>query len=181
MAAVAVVAVTVGWVWHSAQATDVPPWRVSEEQAAERCLDNYAELSLPVKAKPVERILLRKEGGWLRVHVSEPDNWIHACEGGPAGMQRGFGCLMEQGPPDKLRFFGGYDSVLKARLLLGHLPTGATSIEARLVSGQTIRGDHDGDIFVIWAPGVSVEGAQVTATGSDGVIIATTTAPSETG
>ncbi|MBQ0907054.1 hypothetical protein KBX63_34770 [Micromonospora sp. U21] len=144
-------------------------------------MDNYAELSLPVKAKPVERILLRKEGGWLRVHVSEPDNWIHACEGGPAGMQRGFGCLMEQGPPDKLRFFGGYDSVLKARLLLGHLPTGATSIEARLVSGQTIRGDHDGDIFVIWAPGVSVEGAQVTATGSDGVIIATTTAPSETG
>ncbi|WP_139337994.1 hypothetical protein [Micromonospora avicenniae] len=154
---------------------------MSEEQAAEHCLDNYAELNLPVRAKPVERILLRKEGGWLRVHVSEPDNFITACEGGPAGVQRSFGSIMGQGAPDKLRFFGGYDSVLEARLLLGHMPTGATSIEARLVSGQTIRGDHDGDIFVIWAPGVSVERAQVTASGPGGVVIATTTAPSETG
>jgi len=48
-----------------------------------------------------------------------------------------------------LRFFGGYDSVVKGHLLLGHMPTGATNIEARLATGQTVNGDHDGDIFVI--------------------------------
>lgn len=32
--------------------------------------DNFAELSLPVKSKPVERMVLREDGGWLRVFVS---------------------------------------------------------------------------------------------------------------
>lgn len=178
--AAVVVTAAAAWIIRTGQTSDVPPWRIAEEQQAALCLEHYEELNLPVKAKPVERMLLRKDGGWLRLYVSQPDNWVTACQGGPNGPMGNFGTLMEPGPVDKLRFFGGYDSVLKGHLLLGHMPTGATAIEARLANGQIVRGDHDSDIFVIWAPGgISVEGAQVTASTQDGVVIATAAAPTE--
>ncbi|MFI7599847.1 hypothetical protein [Actinoplanes sp. NPDC049681] len=59
----------------------------------------------------------------------------------------------------------------------GHLPKGAATINARLPSGQVVTGAHDGDIFLIWAPGASVRGARLTAAGPDGSIVDTATAP----
>lgn len=181
VATVTVVLTAAGvWIWRTEQANRVQPWRETEQQQAARCLEHYGELNLPVKAKPEERMLLRQNGAWLRLYVSKPDNWITACHGNLDGLTGNFGTIMDDGPADKLRFFGGYDSVLKAHLLLGHMPTGGAFIEARLPNGQTIKGSHDGDIFVIWPPaGIEIEGAQVTVSTQDGAIIATANAPAE--
>jgi hypothetical protein len=180
VAALLIVAVIAAWIIRSSSTDHVPPWRATEEQQAAQCLEYYEELSLPVRAKPVERMLLRNERGWLRLYVSQPDSWLTACHGGPDGLTGSFGTIMQPGPPDKLRFFGGYDSVLKGHLLVGHMPTGGAFIEARLANGQTVKGEHDGDIFVIWAPGgLDVDGAQVSVSTRDRVVIATAAAPKD--
>jgi hypothetical protein len=88
-----------------------------------------------------------------------------------------FGTVMQEGRADRIRLFGDLDSVLKANLLLGHVPTGASAIEARLVSGQTLTAARDGDVFVVWAPDGAVEGARLTAYGPKGSVIAKATAP----
>jgi hypothetical protein len=179
-AVVAVLALTAAgsWIIRAVQADAVPPWRMTEDQEAQRCLNDHTP-SAQVKGKPVEAMLLRKDGGWLRVYVSKPDNWIIACQGGPQALMSAFATVMEEETPGKLRFYGGYDSVLKGHLLLGKLPNGGAFVEARLADGRTVQGDQNGDIFVVWAPGVSVEGAQVTVTTQDRVVIATAGAPSE--
>ncbi|WP_203830269.1 hypothetical protein [Actinoplanes palleronii] len=57
------------------------------------------------------------------------------------------------------------------------MPAKATSVTATLRSGRTVTGSRDGDLFLIWAPGADVEGARLTASGPNGKVIATTTAP----
>jgi hypothetical protein len=108
-----VLAVVAVWIWRGQQANEPPPWRQTEQQQAARCLDHYDELNLPVKAKPVERMLLRQNGQWLRLYVSEPDNWITACQGTLDGLAGNFGTVIEPGPAEQLRFYGGYESASK--------------------------------------------------------------------
>jgi hypothetical protein len=178
--AVAVAVVAAAWMARRGPTDDRPPWQMSEDQTVAQCrLSHHSQEQLALNTRAVERMLLRKGDGWLRVYVAEPDNYINACEGGPHGFMQSFGARMDPDEPGQLRFFGGYDSVLKARLLLGRMPTGAAFIQARLSNGQIIQGNHDGDVFVIWAPGISVDGAQVTATNQEGVVIATAPAPTE--
>lgn len=182
IAGVAAVSIGAGgaWIVSSGAGNNAALAPPTEEQQAAGCLENFAELSLPVKSKPVERMVLRKDGGWLRVFVSEPDNWITACQGGPDGPMGNFGTITESGPAGELRFFGGYDSVFKAHLLIGHMPTGGAFVEATLADGRRIAGDHDGDVFVIWAPGgLDVEKAQVTVYTQDRKVLITTSAPTE--
>lgn len=153
-----------------------PPAPTTHE--VDECLVNFSTLSLPVMVTPIERMELGSGDGWLRVYVSEPSKWIIACQGGPDGMTGSLDTVMK--PAEGLSFYGGYNEVSRARLLLGHLPAGAADVEARLADGQVVKGDHDGTIFVIWAPGgLQVDNAQVTAYAQDRTVLATAAAPAE--
>jgi hypothetical protein len=86
---------------------------------------------------------------------------------------------MEQGVQDRIQLFGAEDTVLKSNLVVGRVPTGTTTIRARLASGRTVTGSHDSEVFVIWSVDDSVRGAQLTATRADGSVIVVTSAPTE--
>lgn len=112
-----------------------------------RCLSTF-----PVpESSLTEQMLLREDGGWLRVHVSKVDHWLAICQGGPRAPMASFGTNYEPATADELTFYGGLDSVFKAHLLVGHMPAGATQIA----------------------------GAVVTATDSDSRVIKTAAAPNE--
>ncbi|GIE90713.1 hypothetical protein [Actinoplanes regularis] len=112
----------------------------------------------------------------LRVYISEADNWISVCRSGTEGVGMTFGTVMEAGPADRIRLFGERDAVVKANVLFGHLPTGATAVKARLASGRVVTGTDDGEVFAVWAPDDSVKSAQLTAYGPGNSIIAKATA-----
>lgn len=179
LAAVAVVGVAVltvardDWVGTSHEASG----QLTEAQVAAQCLDSFRQLNGDTIGEPVQRLLARDGDSQVRVYVAGPGEWISICRSGRWGEEETFGTVMEPGPPDRIRLFGGEDSVLKANLLLGHLPRGAATITARLPSGQVVTGTHDGDIFLIWAPGASVRGARLTAARQDGSAVDTATAP----
>jgi hypothetical protein len=159
---------------HSAAAVSPP---LTEAQVAADCVRLYHELNGASSAEPAPRFVVRNGDRQLRVYVSEPDNWISVCRAGRSGADEVYGTVMEKGRPDRIQFFGGADTVLKARVLLGRLPTGATTIKARLSSGQTVTGTRDGDIFLVWSPDGAVDGARLTAFRPDGSVAATAAAP----
>ncbi|RZU51310.1 hypothetical protein EV385_3124 [Krasilnikovia cinnamomea] len=176
-AAVGVVAVSVTRSHQAGYAADAPSGSMTEAQAAAQCLESLRQLNGDTFGKPVKRLVARNGDSQIRVYVAGRSERISTCRSGKQGEEETFATVMEQGRADRIRLFGGEDSVLKANLLLGHLPKGAATIEARLPSGQIVTGAHDGDIFLVWAPGDSVRGALLTAARSDGSVVDTAVAP----
>ncbi|GAA1414803.1 hypothetical protein ACFQZ4_42605 [Catellatospora coxensis] len=165
-----------GAVWLIAmpeEDTDEEP--VPQAQAAAECL--AAGEDPEPHGTLVERLAVQAGDDWLRLYVADGRRWVYLCEGNQYGHYQGFGSIIEEPPTQGLHFFGGWDAVAKPKVLMGALPAGATAIEARLVSGEVLRGTHDGTYFAIWSPDATVEGATVTATGADGKVIATAPAP----
>jgi hypothetical protein len=160
-----------------------PASRDTEQERIALCTRFEPGTEKPPAQPPVLRLLLRDGPNWLRVYrwqTSEPQ--IGVCQGGPDAWIVGFHTVMAepdeaQPAADQLTFYGGVDAVVKARVLLGAVPPGATTIEARLPSGRTLAGQHDGVVFAVWAPGQEVEGAQVTAYDAGGKAVATGSAP----
>ncbi|WP_155373628.1 hypothetical protein [Catellatospora vulcania] len=148
---------------------------VPQAQAAADCLAT-GEGPEP-RGTLTERLAMQSGDDWLRMSVSDAPRWVYVCEGNQYGHYQGFGSIIEEPPAQGLHFFGGWDAVAKPKVLMGALPAGATAIEARLVSGEVLRGTHDGVYFAIWSPGAIVEGATVTATGADGKVVVTGPAP----
>lgn len=140
--------------------TDPAPPTADSIQA--ECRRLYTELNPSFRTLPAQRLEMRKDDELLRVYVSEPDNYVSVCRSGANGLDAVAGTPMGEGPADQLRLFSSEDSMLKENLLLGHVPAGATTIEARLASGEMVTAAHDGDVFAIWSPDATVEGAQVT-------------------
>ncbi len=156
---------------------DPDPAPPTAEAVVAECRRLYGELNPTFRTLPAQRFEVRKGDQLLRVSVSAADEWISVCRSGPMGVDGVSGTRMSDGPDDQLRLFSSKGSMLEQDLLLGHVPAGATGIEARLASGETVTGDHDGEVFAIWAPGGDVAGAQVTAVGPGAAVIVTTTAP----
>lgn len=150
---------------------------LSEDVELRRCISGWADLGRPVGAQPVPELTLRDGQTWLRVYRLDSGRWVATCQGGPAATSGGFGAVVEDSPDDQLLFHGGYESVLKGHLLLGRPPTGTAQVQARLASGQMVQAAVDDDLFVVWKPGISVEGAQVTALDADGKVLAQASAP----
>lgn len=153
--------------------TDEEP--VPQDQAAAECLA-IAEDSYP-RGALIQRLAVQAGDDWLRMYVAEDPRSVRICEGNRYGYYQAFGSVFEEPTKQGVDFFGGWDAVAKPKVLMGALPAGATAIEARLVSGEVLRGTHDGVYFAIWSPNATVEGATVTATGADGKVIATAPAP----
>lgn len=177
VAAVGVAAVSVARSQQAGYFADAAPGPVTEAQVAAQCLHSFHQLNGDTFGEPVQRFIARNGDSQIRVYVAGRSEWISVCRSGQQGEEQTFGTVMEQGRADRIRLFGGEDSVLKADLLLGHLPKGAATIKARLPSGQVLAGAHDGDIFLIWAPGASVRGARLTAARPDGSVVDTAAAP----
>lgn len=148
---------------------------VPQDQAAAECLAR-GDGPEP-RGTLVQRLAMQVGDDWLRLYVADDPRWVRVCQGDQYGYYQGFGSIIEEPSAQGLHFFGGWDAVAKPKVLMGALPAGASAIEARLVSGEVLRGTHDGVYFAIWAPGAIVEGATVTATGADGKLIATAPAP----
>ena len=150
---------------------------LTDERAGAACRRSLAELNGEIASRLKQRFVAREGDHQIRVYVSESDKWISTCRVGAAGVEETFGSRTNDGPHDRITFYGGADAVLKAHLLVGRLPSKATSITASLPSGATLTGSTDGDLFVIWAPGTAVEGARLTAHAADGTAVTTGTAP----
>jgi hypothetical protein len=149
----------------------------TEQAQLQDCRSGWADLGRPVEAQPVPRLTLRDGDTWLHAYTLDAGRWIATCQGGPAAGSGGFGTIVSDGPDTRMRFHGGYDSVLKGHLLLGHPPPTAARIHATLASGQRLDAAIDGDLFIIWKPGIDVEGAEVVATNADGVVLQRLPAP----
>lgn len=149
----------------------------SEAEVTAECRRLYTELHPTFRAVPEKRFEIRQGDDLLRVYVSATDQWISVCGSGSEGVNQAFATPLTDGPPDQFRLFSNEGSMLKANLVLGRLPAGATTVEARLTSGETVTGTHDGDVFAIWAPDGTVSGAQLTAARTETTVVATTTAP----
>jgi hypothetical protein len=176
-AAVGVVAVSGARSRQAGYPADAPSGPMTEAQVAAQCRETLQQLNGDTFGEPVQRLVARNGDSRIRVYVAGRSKWISVCRSGRWGEEETFGTVMEPGRADRIRLFGGEDSVLKANLLLGHLPKGAATIKARLPSGQIVTGAHDGDIFLVWAPGASVRGARLTAARSDGSVVDTAAAP----
>ncbi len=174
---VAAVTTAVAMGWGAAQPAGPASAPLTEEQANAECLRTYDELSPDSAGQPDHRLTVRDGHGQLRVYVSEPPDWVSTCRIGESGVEQTFGTVMEDGPADRIRLFGADDAVVKARLLIGRLPAGATAITAELPSGRTLAGTRNGDLFVVWAPDTSVADARLTASRPDGTVVATGAAP----
>jgi hypothetical protein len=162
---------------HDGDSVDVAAGPAVDAKTSAECRRLYADLNPELVGEPVQRLLVRHNAQQLRVYVSETDNRIGSCQSGQDGVEQTFTTVMDNGPANRIQFFGEWDAVAKANLLLGRVPTGTTTIKAHLASGQTVTGTHDGDIFVVWMPNHSVASAQITALGPDGSAIATAIAP----
>ncbi|MEV0271497.1 hypothetical protein AB0H43_22190 [Hamadaea sp. NPDC050747] len=173
----AVVAATIVG-WAMTRHTAVGDGMTDEQHQVASCLDQYSDLELPTRDEPEQRLLLRDGPNWLRIYVSAPNKWIGTCQGGPQALMGSFATIMDDGPADQVRFYGGFDAVAKGHLLLGHAPAGVTGVDANLADGNTVHGHVDGDIFVVWAPGVRVLNSTVTAHRSDAADV-TVPAPTE--
>ncbi|MFD1364030.1 hypothetical protein [Actinoplanes sichuanensis] len=161
----------------AATIADETPQPLTDEQAGAACQRSLTDLNGEAAGRLEQRFVSRDGDKQIRVYVSEPDKWISTCRLGAAGLEETFGSVMEDGPDDRITFYGGADAVLKAHLLIGRLPAGATSITATLPSGATLTGATDDNLFLIWAPGTEVEGVRLTARARDGRAVTTTTAP----
>lgn len=156
---------------------DSDPTPPGDTEVAAECRRLYTQFNPTFRALPDQRFEVRQGDELLRVYVSEPDEWIGICRSGPTGVVQTFGNRMTDGPAGQLRLYGAEDAGVESDLVLGSLPTGATAIEARLPSGETVTGGHDGDVFAVWTPRRDMTGAQLTATGPDATVLATTTVP----
>lgn len=177
VAAVGVIAVSDARSRH-AEAADALSGPMTEAQAAAQCLESVRQLNGDNFGEPVQRLVARNGDSQIRVYVAGRSERISSCLSGKRGEEATFATVMEPGRADRIRLFGGDGSVFKANLLLGNLPKGAATITARLPSGQVLTGANDGDVFLVWAPGVSVGGALLTAAKADGSVVDTAVAPS---
>ncbi|MCO8274128.1 hypothetical protein M1L60_26355 [Actinoplanes sp. TRM 88003] len=162
---------------RAASTTDEMARPLTDEQAGAACRRDLAELNGEIADRLEQRFVARDGDGQIRVYVSEPDERISTCRLGASGVEETFATRTDDGPQDKIIFYGGADAVLKAHLLIGRLPARASSITASLPSGATLTGSTDRDLFLIWAPGTAVGGARLTARATDGTTITTATAP----
>ena len=156
---------------------DEAPQPLTDEQAGAACQRSLTELNGEAAGRLRQRFVSRDGDKQIRVYVSEPDKWISTCRLGASGVEETFGSVIDDGPHDRITFYGGADAVFKGHLLIGRLPARATSITASLPSGTTLTGTTDGNLFLIWAPGTEVEGARLTARAADGRAITTAPAP----
>ena len=161
----------------TATVADETPQPLTDEQAGAACRRSLTDLNGETADRLEQRFVARDGDKQIRVYLSEPDKWISTCRLGPAGPEETFGSVTDDGPRDRIIFYGGADAVLKAHLLIGRLPAKATTITASLPSGATLTGSTDGDLFLIWAPDTAVEGARLTARAADGTAVTTATAP----
>jgi hypothetical protein len=162
---------------NAATIAEETPQPLTDDQASAACQDSLTELNGEIAGRLEQRFVARDGDQQIRVYVSEPDKWISTCQLGPSGHEATFGTMMNDGPHDRITFYGGADAVFKAHLLMGRLPTKASTITASLPSGATLTGSTDGDLFLIWAPGTAVEGARLTARTADSTVVTTATAP----
>lgn len=151
---------------------------VTDEEVAATCRERYTDLRPDLTSEPVQRFVARDGGFQARVYVAEADNWMIVCRSDAPGI-RTMGTWMEPRPQSGIQLFSADDAVMKFNAVLGRMPAGATALRARLASGRVVAGAHDGDVFVVWAAGDSVRGAQLTATGPDGAVIAVAAAPTQ--
>ncbi|GGR41898.1 hypothetical protein GCM10010168_70680 [Actinoplanes ianthinogenes] len=154
-----------------------PSGPLTEAQAVAACQKDLTELNSAMTPRLRERFVVRDGDRQIRIYTSEADKWISTCRVGPSGAEETFGTVTTDGPADKITLYGDLDAVLKAKVLIGKLPAKATGITAKLPSGRTLTGSRDGDLFLVWAPDTPVERAVLTATGKDGKVLATVTAP----
>jgi hypothetical protein len=161
----------------AAPIVDGTPQPLTDERAGVECQRSLTDLNGEIASRLKQRFVARDGDKQIRVYVSEPDQRISTCQLGPSGHEETFASVMNDGPRDRITFYGGADAVLKAHLLIGRLPAKATTITASLPSGTTLTGSTDGDLFLIWAPGTEVEGARLTARAADGTAVTTATAP----
>jgi hypothetical protein len=162
--------------WHNGDSVGAGSRPVTDAETGAECQRLNAELNPDFIGEPVQRLVDERGASKVRVYVSEADNWISVCRSNAQGVESTFGTVMEDVPANRLRLLGGWDAVAKANVLFGHLPAGATTVKARLASGQVVTGTDDGEIFVIWTPQDSVENAQITAYGPGDSVIAETAA-----
>jgi hypothetical protein len=161
----------------AAPIVDGTPQPLTDERAGVECQRSLTDLNGEIASRLKQRFVARDGDKQIRVYVSEPDKWISTCQLGPSGHEATFGTMMKDGPHDRITFYGGADAVFKAHLLVGRLPTKASTITASLPSGATLTGSTDDDLFLIWAPGTAVEGARLTARTADSTVVTTATAP----
>jgi hypothetical protein len=164
--------------WRDGYAVGAASRPVTDEDVAAKCRERYLFSGPQLTGEPVQRFVMRDGNNQARVYVSEADNWMIVCRKDSLGV-RAMGTQMEQGAKDRIQLFGAEDAVLKSNLVVGRVPRGTTTIQARLVSGRVVTGSHDSDVFVIWAADDSVRGAQLTATRADGSVIAVASAPAD--
>jgi hypothetical protein len=165
--------------WRNGYATAVATRPLTDADIAAKCRENYTYTDTHLVGEPVQRFVARDGDEQARVYVSEIDNWMIVCRADAAGVRSGLGTDMEPGPADRLQLFNAEDAVMKANLVVGRVPAGTMTIRARLASGRVVTATHDSEVFVVWAAGASVRGAEVTATRADGSVIAVTTAPAQ--
>jgi hypothetical protein len=165
--------------WRNGYATAVAAQPPTDADIAAKCRENYTYTDTHLVGEPVQRFVARDGDEQVRVYVSEIDNWMIVCRADAMGVRSGMGTDMEPTRADRIQLFNADDAVLKANLVVGRIPAGTTTINARLASGRVVTGTHDSEVFVVWAAGASVRGAQLTATRADGSVIAATTAPAQ--
>lgn len=157
--------------WRDGYSAAVGARPMTDAETSAECRRHYADLNQGFRGEAVQRLVAEQGEQKLRVYVSEADNWISLCRSGAEGVELTFGTVMGEGPKNKICLYGDGDAVVKANVLFGRLPTGATAVKARLASGRVVSGTDDGEIFVVWAPDDSVRSAQVTAYGPHDAVI----------
>ncbi|MCA2211568.1 hypothetical protein [Jidongwangia harbinensis] len=162
--------------WHDGYSVAADARPMTDAETGAECHRLSAGLQHGFAGVPAQRLEVERGDSTLRVYVSEADDWISVCRSGTAGVDLTFGTVMESGPADSIRLFGDGDAVVKANVLVGQLPAGATTVRARLASGRVVTGTDDGGIFVVWDPTDSVRSARVTAYGPGGSVVAEATA-----
>jgi hypothetical protein len=156
--------------------TSSPP--LTDAEIAAQCREHYTGLNPNLTSEPEQRFVSRHGGDQVRIYVSEADNWMIACRSDAIGVTT-FATIMEADTKAGIQDFGGWDSAVKANLVVGRLPARTTAIRARLVTGEVVDGFHDGDLFVVWLSEGSVQGARLIATAADGSVIAEAVAPTQ--
>ncbi len=150
---------------------------VPEDDAAAQCLAGDGTQAPPDGL--VQRVRVARDGWWLRLYVSDTAHWAQLCGGREHGFEYGYGTAVEPVPAGGLRFTGGYEAMHKAGVLMGRVPAGATAITAYLPDGGLVQAGTGDGWFVVWAPGVALDGAEVRAVGPDGAVVTSAAAPQE--
>jgi hypothetical protein len=132
------------------------------------CATNWEQLNPTNPALPEPTLVARDGERWVKL-FAEPE-FLSVCTRARVGEINLFGTALVPARPGKITFQDGLEAALKADVLLGNVPAGTTSVQAKLRNGQVVAGATDGTYFVVFAPGQDLVGATVTASGPNGVL-----------